>query len=88
MKKLPSTDFHLLFKLLYGVALCLTALALNRQLAFYNNAILTIAEPQMSSDVRRVALTFDDGPHPVYTEPLLDGLKKRGVHACSRPVEQ
>ncbi len=81
MKKLPSTDFHFLFKLLYGVALCLTALALNRQLAFYNNAILTIAEPQISSDVRRVALTFDDGPHPVYTEPLLDGLKKRGVKA-------
>ena len=81
MKKLPSWDFHFLFKLLYGVALCLAALALNRQLAFYNHAILTIAEPQISSDVRRVALTFDDGPHPIYTEPLLDGLKERGVKA-------
>ena len=29
----------------------------------------------------RVALTFDDGPHPVYTPRLLDGLKARGVHA-------
>lgn len=29
----------------------------------------------------RVALTFDDGPHPVYTPKLLDGLKKRGIHA-------
>lgn len=28
-----------------------------------------------------VALTFDDGPHPVYTKELLDGLKKRGVVA-------
>ena len=28
-----------------------------------------------------VALTFDDGPHPVYTEELLDGLKKRKVMA-------
>lgn len=28
-----------------------------------------------------VALTFDDGPHPVYTPQLLDGLKERGVHA-------
>lgn len=27
-----------------------------------------------------VAITFDDGPGP-YTEALLDGLKKRGVHA-------
>lgn len=34
-----------------------------------------------SFDIRRVALTFDDGPHPVYTEKLLDGLKKRGVKA-------
>jgi Predicted xylanase/chitin deacetylase len=81
MKKMPSSDFHFLFKLLYGVALCLAALALNRQLAFYNHAILTIAEPQISSDIRRVALTFDDGPHPIYTEPLLDGLKERGVKA-------
>lgn len=29
----------------------------------------------------RIALTFDDGPHPAYTEQLLDGLKERGVHA-------
>lgn len=29
----------------------------------------------------RIALTFDDGPHPVYTEELLDGLKERGIHA-------
>lgn len=28
-----------------------------------------------------VALTFDDGPHPVYTEQLLDGLKERGTPA-------
>lgn len=33
-------------------------------------------------DVRpRIALTFDDGPHPVYTPALLDGLKERGVQA-------
>lgn len=30
---------------------------------------------------RRIALTFDDGPHPRYTEQLLDGLKERGVVA-------
>lgn len=30
---------------------------------------------------RKIALTFDDGPHPVYTELLLDGLKERGVKA-------
>lgn len=30
---------------------------------------------------KRIALTFDDGPHPVYTRKLLDGLKERNVHA-------
>ncbi len=33
------------------------------------------------ADSRKIALTFDDGPHPYYTEQLLDGLKERGVHA-------
>ena len=32
-------------------------------------------------EIRRIAITFDDGPHPSYTEQLLDGLKERGVHA-------
>lgn len=30
---------------------------------------------------KRVAITFDDGPHHIYTEQLLDGLKERGVRA-------
>ena len=29
----------------------------------------------------QIALTFDDGPHPIYTAQLLDGLKERGIHA-------
>ncbi len=81
MKNRLPNDFQFIFKLLYALAFCLAALALNRQLAFYNRALLTIAQPQIVSDVKRVALTFDDGPHPIYTEPLLDGLKERGVKA-------
>ena len=35
-----------------------------------------------TDDVKpKIALTFDDGPHPVFTPRLLDGLKERGVHA-------
>lgn len=33
-----------------------------------------------NKELQRIALTFDDGPHPYYTEQLLDGLKERGVH--------
>ena len=32
-------------------------------------------------EVKKVALTFDDGPNPDYTETLLEGLKERNVKA-------
>lgn len=32
-------------------------------------------------EIKKIALTFDDGPHPIYTEQILDGLKERGVKA-------
>lgn len=34
---------------------------------------------QDEAETRKIALTFDDGPHPYYTEQLLDGLKERDV---------
>lgn len=44
-----------------------------------------LAVPEQTHDsqeeIRKIAITFDDGPHPSYTEQLLDGLKERGVHA-------
>lgn len=35
----------------------------------------TVSEP------KQIALTFDDGPNPYYTQTLLEGLKERGVKA-------
>lgn len=35
----------------------------------------TIQEP------KQIAITFDDGPNPYYTQTLLEGLKERGVKA-------
>lgn len=32
-------------------------------------------------ELKKIALTFDDGPHPIYTPELLEGLKERGVVA-------
>jgi peptidoglycan/xylan/chitin deacetylase (PgdA/CDA1 family) len=41
---------------------------------------------------REIALTFDDGPHPLHTQPVLDTLKKYRIHASffllGRYVEQ
>lgn len=36
---------------------------------------------EVSREKPKIALTFDDGPHQVYTPMLLDGLKERGVKA-------
>lgn len=36
---------------------------------------------QTRAPQKRVSITFDDGPHPKYTQFLLDGLKERGVRA-------
>ena len=36
---------------------------------------------QEDLEQKKVAISFDDGPHPTYTKQLLDGLKKRGVKA-------
>lgn len=38
-------------------------------------------EAETGKDVRVAALTFDDGPHALWTPLLLDGLKERGVKA-------
>ena len=41
------------------------------------------SQPQQLQEKKKIALTFDDGPHPYYTDQLLDGLAERGVKATS-----
>lgn len=45
-----------------------------------------------AGDSKQIALTFDDGPMPPYTEQVLDILRERGVRAtffvCGRNVER
>ena len=41
----------------------------------------TVAAELSEQEHPKVARTFDDGPHPVYTPKLLEGLKKRKIHA-------
>ena len=40
-----------------------------------------VSEKPGDTQVKQIALSFDDGPHPVYTEMLLDGLAERNVKA-------
>lgn len=79
-----NAHFQFLFKILYGICLCLAAMALNTQIRLYaqhnNTGSSPATQTSNPNDLKRIALTFDDGPHPRYTEELLDGLKERGVH--------
>lgn len=48
---------------------------------FQQNFMPTIGRAYQEEDSKKIALTFDDGPHPYYTEQLLKGLKKRDAKA-------
>lgn len=83
--------YNHIFNVLYIICMCLTLTALVKPFLSPKTipaiatatSVASIApvpvEDPIPADIRRVALTFDDGPHPVYTEQLLDGLKERGV---------
>jgi peptidoglycan/xylan/chitin deacetylase (PgdA/CDA1 family) len=71
-KKIIGTILLFVLALLAGIGLGM----LHRQ--FSVDAADTVSG-QEDEQVKKVALTFDDGPNPIYTEPLLDGLKERQV---------
>ncbi|MDE7359436.1 MAG: polysaccharide deacetylase family protein [Lachnospiraceae bacterium] len=46
-----------------------------------DECITSVMNEEEAVDGLKIAITFDDGPHPYYTEQLLDGLKERGAKA-------
>lgn len=57
-------------------------LALMCLIGYFNQKSVAVSGNTVrSTDERKIALTFDDGPHPYYTEQLLKGLKERNVKA-------
>lgn len=79
MKK--AITAFLLFDLLAGM-LFLGVYGLRSQAVATDSGLVRMAEGSgVSEEVRKIAITFDDGPHPSYTAQLLDGLKERGVVA-------
>lgn len=46
-----------------------------------NEIITSVMNDEEMMENPRIAITFDDGPNPVYTPQLLDGLKERGAKA-------
>lgn len=62
---------------------CLVLLAMNLcligGLLFLSQKERDVVEVFNEKSKGKIAITFDDGPHPQYTEQLLDGLKESGV---------
>jgi peptidoglycan/xylan/chitin deacetylase (PgdA/CDA1 family) len=66
------------FNVLYAVCFILAIGAIIRQFSFYDKMSSNVAR---ASETKRVALTFDDGPHPVYTPRILEMLSLLDVNA-------
>ena len=62
-----------------AVLLCAAVLLCVPGIMDYQKSAVAAATESSMEDRKKIALTFDDGPHPYYTEQLLDGLKERNV---------
>lgn len=69
----------LIFDVILG--LLLLFILANKQGEFVVGVLSQTVAYSESAEQKKIAITFDDGPHPYYTEQLLDGLKERGVTA-------
>lgn len=75
-KKSTVKDFFVLAGLMCAVTLCQY---LQAETGLPNGQ--PTKETMAAEQQKKVAITFDDGPNPDYTEMLLTGLKERGVNA-------
>lgn len=78
----------LIFDVVMGILCLAVGIRQNERSKPYGHYEETAAVPREASAgnvdsedevAKKIALTFDDGPHPKYTELLLDGLKERNV---------
>lgn len=81
IRRIPKWKRGLLIGFL-GLTLTLTAAGFRVRMEKEAQKVLADANAvEAGIETRRIALTFDDGPHPYYTDLLLDGLAERGVKA-------
>lgn len=79
IRRIPKWKRGLLIGFL-GLTLTLTAAGFRIRMEKEAQKVLAGANAvEAGIETRRIALTFDDGPHPYYTDLLLDGLAERGV---------
>lgn len=69
-------------KRIISCAVLLLFLALVCLIGLFKQERLPVMGKELKlGDAKKIALTFDDGPHPYYTEQLLKGLEERGAKA-------
>lgn len=79
IRRIPKWKRGLLIGFL-GLTLTLAAAGFRVRMEKEDQKVLAGANAvEAGIETRRIALTFDDGPHPYYTDLLLDGLAERGV---------
>ena len=79
IRRIPKWKRGLLIGFL-GLTLTLAAAGFRVRMEKEAQKVLAGADAvEAGIETRRIALTFDDGPHPYYTDLLLDGLAERGV---------
>ena len=69
-----------------GLAMVGMAASIRGRQAEDDNSIDVLSDVSEKKEIqkqepKKIALTFDDGPHKIYTEKLLDGLAERNVKA-------
>lgn len=77
-RKNPHRDMFIMMGMMCCVAFCQYV----RSTGIYGGEGRNIVEETMAKEndmVKKIALTFDDGPNEDYTETLLEGLKERDV---------
>lgn len=74
MKRLKEKSFAMLFFVIFIHEIIW-------QMNNNTEIFISTDSQEIVENVPQIALTFDDGPHAVFTEQLLDGLRDRGVVA-------
>ena len=84
IKKMKTAMILLVISILIGLSLFIIGTPVQKAedagvIAVSGEAAENRKGQSPDQEIKKIALTFDDGPHPFYTEQLLDGLQERGV---------
>lgn len=72
-------NFHFTIKRIHIISFLVLFIILINTKNVFEEKIYTL--PQTSAEIKKIALTFDDGPHPYYTEKIVEIITKYNAKA-------